>query len=503
MVQYLDQMDAPGLGLDVSYDNGYLLSGWVAPNYPRYTWLIKTDLNGQLLWKKYIGRNFGWTVLEKFTQNAVGEIYLCGAISDNTDVDPLIIKMDACGEKQWCYTLSTTSDRDFFFDITTTGDGGCAALVYNTYFPLYIRRNGLLKFSPDGELLWQQYYQSPDPGVNNEDLTNLILTPDQGYLLTGTCGYPDPETPSISWHHPYYVKVDSLGNLQWEIILQKETGNVGGQAFMSLLNPDSNCYYSCFSHSYHSDTLYTILPAIVKFDLQGNILGIYNLKEGIFDYGKLMTFAFLNDSLMVGSAGWGKYEDEPKSRAIIFDTLGHIRDSLILFNDNFLAQTSVTFDNKILFFISIYLTGEYDTYLIKLNNELQQDTIYNTPFIYDSLCQGIIKSDTINPTGCGLIVGIGEEYGQMPSPQDDLPWIWPNPARSSVHFRCPKPGKFPPRKMNLTVYDTFGRQVREIKIPAGAAEVNLDVNTLSPGIYIAILRNNTTIVSQGKFVVER
>ena len=272
---------------------------------------------------------------------------------------------------------------------------------------------------------------------------------------------------------------------------------------MTLLNPDSTCYYSCISHYYTSDTLYTTLPAIVKFDLEGNILGIYNLREGIFDFGKLYTFTFLNDSIMAGSCAWGKYEDEPKSWAITFDTLGKIKDSLVLFNADILGYTATTFDHKILFFISVYLTGKYDTYLIKLNNELQQDTVYTTPYIYDSLCQGIIKSDTISPTGCGLIVGTGEEYGQMPSSQDDLPWIWPNPARSSVHFRCPKPGKFPARKMNLTVYDTFGRQVREIKIPAGAAEVNLDVNTLSPGIYIAILRNNTTIVSQGKFVVER
>ncbi len=486
MVQYLDQMDAPGLGLDVSYDNGYLLSGWVTPNSPHYSWLIKTDINGQILWKKFLGRNYGWTVLDNFAQNSSGEIYLCGGFSNNDQVDPLIIKLDACGNKQWCYSISNTSNNDFLSSITMTKDDGCATIINEAFRPLYINRNGLLRFSSDGELLWQQYYQSPDPGVNNEDLTNLILAPDQGFLLTGTCGYPDPENP-YSWLHPYYVKVDSLGNFQWEIILHKETGDIGGEAFMTLLNPDSTCYYSCISHYYTSDTLYTTLPAIVKFDLQGNVLGVYNLVTGIYDLGKLMTFDFLNDSTMVGSASWRNYDDEPNSRAIKFDTLGHITDSLTLFNDIFLAQTSVTSDHKILYFIDTYLTGQFDAYLIKLNEDFQQDTVYTTPFVYDSLCQGIIKSDTISPTGCGLIVGTGEEYGQMPSSQDDLSWIWPNPARSSVHFRCPKPGKFPARKMNLTVYDTFGRQVYKIEIPAGAAEVNIDVNILSPGIYIAIL----------------
>ena len=159
-------------------------------------------------------------------------------------------------------------------------------------------------------------------GIGSPTLSNLILTPDEGFLMTGWCYYPDPDNPTLAWLHPYYVKTDSLGNFEWETIVHKETGDIGGDAFMSLVNPSQTCFYSCISHYYHSDTLYTTRPAIVKLDLHGNVIGVYDLVHGNYDLGKIMTFDFLNDSLLVGSASWGNEDDEPQSRVIVFDTLG-------------------------------------------------------------------------------------------------------------------------------------------------------------------------------------
>jgi len=35
-----------------SYDNGYLISGKIGANYSLYNWLIKTNINGEILWEK-------------------------------------------------------------------------------------------------------------------------------------------------------------------------------------------------------------------------------------------------------------------------------------------------------------------------------------------------------------------------------------------------------------------------------------------------------------------
>jgi hypothetical protein len=49
----------------------------------------------------------------------------------------------------------------------------------------------------------------------------------------------------------------------------------------------------CISHYYHSDTLATTRPAMVKLDLQGNVMGVYDLVQGNYDLDKIMTFDFL------------------------------------------------------------------------------------------------------------------------------------------------------------------------------------------------------------------
>ena len=379
------------------------------PSYG-YTWIIKTDINGEILWEIFIGGNYSTLAVDWFAQNNLGDIYLCGGATVEGQDDPIIIKLDACGKKQWCKQFITTSDDDFFHAVVSTSDNGCAAMVIQAFYPNYSLNNtGILRFSTDGELLWQKYYQSLDQGVWDEELNDLILTPDAGFLMTGFCYYPDPDDPDLYWLHPYYVKTDSLGNFEWETIVHKETADMGGMAWETIVNPSKEYYYSSIDHYYHSDSLYTKRPALVKIDLYGNVEGVYDLVHQNYDWGMLVSANFINDSLLAGGAGWGYNEDVPLSRAVIFDTLGNIRDSLVLLEDGYLSETAVTHDGKLLFYNTIEENGNFDTYLFKLTQDLAQDTFYTWPFVYDSLCPYQIESDTIVPDDCGVIVGVGRK----------------------------------------------------------------------------------------------
>ncbi len=88
--------------------------------------------------------------------------------------------------------------------------------------------------------------------------------------MTGFCYYPDPDDPDLYWLHPYYIKTDSLGNFEWETILHKETADLGGMAWQYHCKSEQRIIFiHVSSHYYHSDTLYTKRPALVKIDLQG------------------------------------------------------------------------------------------------------------------------------------------------------------------------------------------------------------------------------------------
>jgi hypothetical protein len=52
---YYENEDAYVLNIIESYDHGYLISGKHGANYSKYNWLIKTDVNGDVLWEKIIG----------------------------------------------------------------------------------------------------------------------------------------------------------------------------------------------------------------------------------------------------------------------------------------------------------------------------------------------------------------------------------------------------------------------------------------------------------------
>ncbi len=415
--EYMEGKDAPGFNISTSYDQGYLFSGLILPSY-HYTWLVKTDVNGEILWEKFIGGNYSTVIVDWFAQNKIGDIYLCGDAIVEGQYDPLIIKLNACGEKQWCKQFSTTSDDDFYHDVVSTPDNGCAALIVQSFFPLRIYRNGIIRFSQDGIILWQRYYQSDDPGVNNEEMIDIIITPDSGFLLTGTCYYPDPDNPDLNWLHPYYIKTDSLGNFEWETIVHKETADMGGEAWETVINPRKEYYYSSISHYYHSDSLNTKRPAFVKIDLDGNVKGVYDMVHKNYNWGMLVSATFINDSLLAGGAGWGYNEDVPLSWAVIFDTLGNIRDSLVLLEDGYLSETAVTHDGKLLFYNTIEENGDFDTYLFKLTQELEQDTFYTRPFVYDSLCPYQIASDTIVPDDCGIDCGSGRGDRETRRPGD-------------------------------------------------------------------------------------
>ena len=518
--QYYQELNGPGHHMHLSYDKGYLLSGWEEPNYPQYVWLLKTDINGSILWEKFIGDNINSSVLDRFKQNANGKIFLSGGIISTYGTDPVIIKLNACGEKEWCRVISTTSDNDFFRSIVTTQDGGCAAIIYGAYFPLYIYESGILKFSSTGDLDWQFYHQSPDDGVYNEDLSHLLLTPDSGFLMTGYCYYPDPETRILSWLHPYYVKVDSLGNFEWELVLHSETGGMGGMGISTIINPNQSYFYSCIRHFYHSDTLYTRRPGLVKFNLSGDVVGVYDLANGNYDWGALFSAVFINDSTLAGGAGWGYDGEEPQSRAIIFDTLGNIKDSLTLLNTGWLSKVAKTFDNKLLFYNTIEENGVFSNYLFKLNQYLEHDTIYSMPFTYDSLCPYQIVSDTIVPDDCGLIVGI--EDGKTGGQEEGGGWgieLWPNPGSGLIHVSLSSrqsaacPGERSESgigsrqsidRFTIEVYDIFGRQAPTPALPhSGEGDWIGDVSALPPGLYLLVVKDGQTVIASAKFVVAR
>ncbi len=494
---YLEGEDPFGESITEFYDKGYLLTGRYGANYPEYCWLIKTDINGEVLWSKILGNGDDYIVISAdINTTDYGEIYLVGS-TDSYSInasDPLIMKLNACGEKEWCKVF-IEEGNNFSNALEITSDGGVVLVLRYMNPDVTKDRICLAKLSNEGDLIWKKCYNSTDTSLYNEDANDLVICPDNGFLITGRCYYEDSNPPYHLFAKPYYIKTDSLGNFEWEMIVHKDVNNAGGAAWSTVLSPASNYFYSSISHYYYNPTLDA--PALVKLDLQGNVINIYDIAPSNY-YGKLVNSKFISDSTLMGSASWGP-ESTSVPKAVIIDTLGNILNSAFLLDNEWMSQTEVTFDNKLLFFTNIHDENDnFDTYLFKLNTELESDTIYTQPFSYDSLCPYQIENDTIVQDGCGLIVG-NEEIKVEENDYGNQLLIYPNPTTNRFIVKS-KSIKL--SRSTINIFDLYGRKTKTIKVPNGVTEVEINVKGWEKGLYLIRIQSKSGVAANGKVMVQ-
>jgi hypothetical protein len=503
---YFSDMDTPVHDIVEAYDKGYLMVGKFGANYSKYNWLIKTDINGDILWQKTIGNEINSIAILDMVMDSSGNIYLGGSTTlFDPSGDPFIMKLNPCGEKEWCRIFYTENNHDFSRCISLTTDESIAIVLNYTNPQPFIDRICLAKLSQKGDLLWKQCYTSTDTSQRNEEPYDILTTPDDGFLITGFCYYEDPEVPNLWWLHPYHLKVDSIGNFEWETVVYKETNMHGGIAGSTVVSHDLKYYYSSISHYYNDTNLAS--PALVKLDMQGNVIGVYDVVSG-YKEGKLSYAQFLNDSTLAADAAWGNSADDLWSHAVIIDTLGNLLNSTVLVYDIYTSILQITYDSKLAYASNTYQNNQFDCFLTKLNQDLEDDTLYTRPFAYDSLCPYQIVSDTIVQDDCELIVGIEEQdggnaggHGSGEAGKPGGMEVWPNPASGVLNVKCL--GLSAGSNRLLIIYDVYGRKMKEISVPAGQDMLQTDVRDFHNGIYFIKLFSDHYQVSAAKFLIAR
>jgi hypothetical protein len=124
---YYPSENAYGLNIGLSYDKGYIIVGKHGSNAVEFNWLIKTDINGEILWEKTLGSSSHIFQINDMAYNDFGDLYLIGLTDsyNNDNYDPLIMKLNSCGEKQWCRVFMQ-NDNNFSNVLRVTSDNGVA-----------------------------------------------------------------------------------------------------------------------------------------------------------------------------------------------------------------------------------------------------------------------------------------------------------------------------------------------------------------------------------------
>ncbi|MCX6233188.1 MAG: T9SS type A sorting domain-containing protein [Bacteroidetes bacterium] len=471
-------------GIENDYDNGYLIAGYLSQGtvVSRWGWLIKTDINGNIIWNKKFG-DISYQTFFYDLQKTKDRGSVIAASTSKNDLtghfDPLFLKLNTCGEIEWCLELQA-SEHDYGTGIIQLDGGNYLGMM--AYYAGYShnQRISLVKIDTLGYPIWIKNYAWEYPEMSNEEGSHLLLTYQGHNLVSGRCTYPG--------FRPFWFMTDTSGQQIWDLVCGNYTGWLS-----QTVEKDTGIFYSACTYGNQT----CLHPSIFKLNESGEYLGQYYLLGDTIVSGGASSIEVYNDSELIVGIAWTNDEwpiDIGYINALITDTTGNIIKNRLLIEDDIgIGPVSIktTFDNKIL------VTGTFSPihiYLWKLNSDLEDDTLYTQTFNYDSLCPDTITSDTVDLT-CGLYVSIKdiplkEDYNKVLK-------VYPNPTVSTVNFEFKdlKTGAI------LSIYDSYCRLVDEIEIPAYTKKIQTDVTDYPAGLYLAVLQNSHQILAKEKLLI--
>lgn len=484
---YGDNFHATISNIEETYDHGFILSAYTytSAGWPLFDWIIKIDINGNVLWEKRFGDGiYSNGVTSSKITSGNGLILAASTSKYSGNYDPTFIKLNVCGEIDWCKVFQSP-DQNYGTGIIQLSDGSYIGMLQYFGEGETYARISLVKMDQNGEPVWIQQLCQEDTLIYNEEGYQLIETYESNYLISGRVFYPGMK--------PFWIMTDTTGKQIWDL---KWSGIVG-ICFQTTEHQPGKFY----SIGYKIPPGLNNLPAVYKFDGNGNQMAEFLILSDTIYQGGGGSIININDSALLTGLVWSSNNNNEifKSEVILIDTLGSlINRRLLLLEDSAPTSMLLTSDNKILVTGTYFTDGNLDIYLWKMNADLEDETLYTQTLTYDSLCPYEIQSDTVD-LDCSLFVNIDE----IPTKEayESTIKISPNPARDWIALTLPD--IIPSGNVELGIYNIFGQEVTKTSVVPQNRAVSLNVSNLSSGFYLAVCMDARKKVFKGKFVVVR
>ena len=495
------------------YDKGYIFTGKREEGWTWFGWVMKTDINGYTRWTKSYGLIDKMNPISSSRITSDGGIIAIGGsnnLSLNCD-DPIIFKINPCGEKEWCRIYNAPGCNGYGIDIEPIPGGGYMAL-FDRWKSGSEEIIWLFRLDSIGEVIWAQVYATA-PDFWSEWTHSLLITNDTSFVITGEVYYPDPTYPSIKIIKILLIKVNLDGVPIFEVPWGSNNG-IYSDGRLSTTDSKNNIYTA--GRRARKSSPFGDSPCLFKTSATGEPVFYKDLKQSS-SLGIATTVDWFQDSTLVQCAYWGEQVGNDTTGLIKTDSLGNmIKVEPLLINSTCSFYGSdITYNNRLILAGRVYETGVYNSYAFKLNSDLEYDSIYTNPFTYDSLCPNPITSDTITLDDCEVvIVGVDEA---LQYPKTTKLRIYPNPASETINIVMPKYLIKETKNLGLTattiyhqwknarleVFDVFGRLMFSREIPQKDKNIVLDVFSWSEGMYVTRVVLMNEVVATAKFIVNQ
>ena len=498
------------------YDHGYIVTSCQSSGTQGHGWLVKTDINGNMLWDIEIGINPDIVIPAKTLFDEEGNIYIFGLLKQNLPMEyPLVVKLDACGELLWCRLLALEGyEFGFATDAIILDNGDLLSLVFLTD-PDYKKMVFLFRMSSDGDLIWIKEYASLENhpyygtriGQSIKMLGDLIVI--TGYTYSP---YPNSPNPYHVYQRPMFIGIDENFEEKWIVEFGINDSLLGRAETVVPIN--DTLFMGVGRYRFINENGNMDKKAwLMFFNHQGEQVGYKILDDDQFGPEVLETCLFEVEQIerdkYLLSAGYLNSEiDDYNKGEFVADTAGNVYNYTIRENTSggggiYIAKT---FDKKYVLVANYQSPNQTtsDIYLYKINENLEQDTVYPGNYTYDSLCPYAIQSGVIDLTGCHVITAIGEiptleEYNQKLL--TILITASPNPSNTGeILLEMENTGLFD--NLELKVFDVFGNIINAQAIISGQGALRLDTAGWADGIYVASVFSDGILKGKCKLVIQ-
>ncbi len=498
-------------GIIEHYDKGFIFSSIMYYLNDSYnSWIVKTDINGNVLWKKTLVNNQDYVVPFGLAGAKDGGILICGALkSGSNNICPFVLKLDACGEKEWCKIfISNLAEDPCANDIKLTEDGNIIILL--SFFGNFPYESiHLAKLSPNGELIWIKPLATKydDPTSDAKIPLKLALTSQEKFLILGYGYWQHPWEPlGPYWIRSFYLKADTDGNEEW-ILPFSLTDTLFGKATTIFENDIGSLTGIGVNYTTKNDSVF---PYFIKISLDGQVED-YKIINPRFIYPNIPSVG-INEIISFDDFyySFGSMPIERVTNFVsildkdLFNKDSIFLNSALFINHGYANYSFIgTFDSKIIINDSYFpspLPLRNEISLYKLNLNLEYDTAYTGNLTYDSLCtSGLQQSGFIYLDDCDIILGTENLSEIKSNDQNLIITVYPSPAKDHLSFTFKNAQQY--QNLELKCFNMLGLQQSESISLKGQQQISMNTINWQPGIYIAVLYNEGKPVGKEKFII--
>ncbi|MCW4050851.1 MAG: hypothetical protein NWE89_14060 [Candidatus Bathyarchaeota archaeon] len=207
-------------------------------SYDRDVFIVKFGYNGNLIWEREV-RSSGYDEAYSAVRSTTGDMFIAGSTSQTMHHigDAMLMKTDPNGNLLWRKKYGGILEEDFR-SIIATPDGGYLLAGMSQSYGNMNDDVFLVKTDSDGKLLWNKTYG----GDGNDRANEIIKCSDGNYLMIGSS-----DSFTNGEHDIYLVKVDFEGNQIWDTYYGGDGDDFGNSA---IEDRDSNIIVTGTTFSY-------------------------------------------------------------------------------------------------------------------------------------------------------------------------------------------------------------------------------------------------------------